>query len=114
MKKKGSESKQLALAQFKRLHTRARLQHMHEIRQKAETIKVKPPAFYLPKTSYLRSLLILNNDITMASFSRNSPVNCDAEFDTKNVENKTAVVTGGKCSSKAPGCTSKTSFGLLK
>ncbi|KAJ5698416.1 adam [Penicillium macrosclerotiorum] len=31
----------------------------------------------------------------MASLSRNSPVNCDMEFDTKNVENKTVIVTGG-------------------
>ncbi|KAH8688783.1 putative adam [Talaromyces proteolyticus] len=31
----------------------------------------------------------------MATFSRNFPVNCDVDFDTKNVENKTAIVTGG-------------------
>ncbi|KAJ5755452.1 adam [Penicillium manginii] len=31
----------------------------------------------------------------MANFSYNSPVNCDVEFDVKNIENKTAIVTGG-------------------
>ncbi|CRG86207.1 hypothetical protein PISL3812_03210 [Talaromyces islandicus] len=31
----------------------------------------------------------------MASFNRSSPVNCDVDFNTKNIENKTAIVTGG-------------------
>lgn len=32
----------------------------------------------------------------MASFSRNSPISCDVEFDTKTIQHKTAIVTGGK------------------
>jgi hypothetical protein len=77
---------------------------------------MKLPARYFihQKLHIFDYFLFLTTIFTMASFSRKSPVNYDMEFDTKNVENRTAIVTGGKCSSKFSGCTSKAGLCLLE
>ncbi|KAB8077459.1 hypothetical protein BDV29DRAFT_153692 [Aspergillus leporis] len=59
--------------------------------------QMKLPARYFihQKLHIFDYFLFLTTIFTMASFSRKSPVNYDMEFDTKNVENRTAIVTGG-------------------
>jgi lysozyme family protein len=96
------ESKQLALVQFKYLHTVARLC----INQtKCRGYEKQHSAWYSINTPYLQSLTTI---FTMASFSRSSPVNCDVEFNTENIENKTAIVTGGRYLSNTPSYSPKT------
>lgn len=50
----------------------------------------------------------------MASFSRNSPINCDPDVDAKNVEGKTAIVTGGKQPLKAMASNQQTEINKSK
>lgn len=75
---------------------------MHETRYKIETMKneISDLMLVYQKSHIPHYHLVLTRIFTTANFGRNSPVNCDVGFGAKNFENKTAIVTGGKRSSK--------------